>query len=78
VAALTVDITLSSQNGSFASGDPNSWVLTVLHELGHAIYDLYGPVMGIGQIGSNYAIKPDYGNSYISDRNDAAIRKNCL
>ncbi len=41
--ASSVLIKINDPKGDFVTGDTGSESDTVLHELGHAIYDLYGP-----------------------------------
>ena len=37
-----VKITINNVAGSFATGGPNDWAATILHELGHAYWYLFG------------------------------------
>ena len=69
----SVQITVNNSAGSFFSGNVNDWAVTILHELGHAYWDLYGP--------STSAIQPD-GPSIpdgvqISENNTKLIKKDC-
>jgi hypothetical protein len=38
----SVQITVNNVGGSFVSQGPSAWAVTILHELGHAYWDLYG------------------------------------
>ena len=74
-----ITITINSQWGSFASGTINDQTTTLLHELGHAIYDELGPG-GSSQLQSpkQYAIQPDATSRGISKQNDANVFEDCI
>ncbi len=74
--AQTVSITLNSLPGGFLSESLYAQGVTLLHELGHTIYDLFGP-SGTGQLGSSYPIQPDFNNTKASMANTNAIQKHC-
>ncbi|MGO4880477.1 MAG: RHS repeat-associated core domain-containing protein [Bryobacteraceae bacterium] len=65
----SVQITVNNTNGDFVTGGPNAWAATILHELGHAYWDLYG-------IGTSKII-PDGTNPARSQKNQALIEKDC-
>jgi hypothetical protein len=66
----TVQITINDIYGYFATGDVTNSAITLLHELGHAYYDL--PALG----GS--PILPDNGNLKQSRANQQTIAKDCF
>ena len=74
--AQTVSITLNTLSGGFLSESLYQQGVTLLHEIGHAIYDLFGP-SGTGQLGSSYPIQPDANNTTASMNNTNAIQKHC-
>ena len=74
--AQTVSITLNTLSGGFLSETLYDQAITLLHELGHTIYDLFGP-MGTGQLGSSYPIQPDLNNTKASMANTNAIQNHC-
>jgi hypothetical protein len=68
-ASVTITLNNTSPGASFVSGTLNDWTATILHELGHAIYDLYGT--------PSDQIKPDQGNTAKSEANTALIKQKC-
>ena len=64
-----VQITVNNIAGSFVTGNPSNWTVTVLHELGHAYWDLYGP--------GTSAIQPDANSVSVSQANTALVQKTC-
>jgi hypothetical protein len=74
--ASLVEIQINDLAGSFVNGSLRDQELTILHELGHAIYDLYGP-LGTGVLGANYAIQPDARNSTLSQANTNKVKEAC-
>jgi hypothetical protein len=67
----SVSIVLNNQTSgaSFVSGTPYEQAITVLHELGHAYWDLYG--------GGTSLIMPDSGNTAASMMNTNLLQKDC-
>ena len=74
--AQTVNITLNTLAGNFVSGSLYDEGVTLLHEIGHTIYDLFGP-LGTRQLGSQYPIQPDAHNVKASEANTNAVEKHC-
>ncbi len=72
----SVSITLNDVQGSFVDGGTNSQATTLLHELGHAIFDLYGP-QGSNILPPGYGIQPDGSNVPLSENNAKAIQEHC-
>jgi hypothetical protein len=68
---VSVQIILNNSSGgsAFVSGNVNDWAITLLHELGHVYWDLYGP--------GTSSILPDHGNPAQSLANTALIGKDC-
>jgi hypothetical protein len=64
-----VQITVNNIAGSFVTGNPNDWAVTVLHELGHAYWDLYGS--------GTSKIQPDSASVSVSQANTALVQKKC-
>ena len=64
-----VDIVLNDTAGSFVTGTANDQVVTILHELGHAYWDLFGQ--------GTSAILPDGTSTTQSEANTAKIKKDC-
>jgi hypothetical protein len=50
-------------------GNVDDWAATILHELGHAFYDLYGSAAS--------QITPDGDNTAQSEANTKLIRQKC-
>jgi hypothetical protein len=67
--SVTIKVNNTTAGASFVSGSLNDWTATVLHELGHAMYDLYGT--------PSDQIKPDEGNTAQSEANTALIKRKC-
>jgi len=67
--SVTIVVNNTTQGASFVSGSLNDWTTTILHELGHAIYDLYGTPAD--------QIVPDSGNTAQSEANTALIKQKC-
>lgn len=69
--SASVTITLNDTTGgtAFVSGNQNDWAITLLHELGHVYWDLYG----IGTSG----IVPDGDSGQQSIDNTKLIEKDC-
>ena len=74
--ATAVDVTINELAGSFVSGGGDSQKMTILHEMGHAIYDLYGP-SGSGLLSTDYAIQPDKKDLKKSEANTKKINEVC-
>jgi hypothetical protein len=74
-ATMTVNagviITLNNTTGgtAFVSGNQNDWAITLLHELGHVYWDLYGP--------NTSGIVPDGDSGQQSIDNTKLIQKDC-
>jgi hypothetical protein len=67
--SVTITVNNTSPGATFVSGNLNDWTATILHELGHAIYDLYGTPAD--------QIKSDTGNTAQSEANTALIKQKC-
>jgi hypothetical protein len=80
--AATVLIRINALAGNFANGSLADQRTTILHELGHAIYHLYGP-LGSQALGASYSIQPDVINgdpnktAELSQANQARIMEAC-
>ena len=72
----SVLVTINSLAGSFTGRSASDQRTTVLHELGHAIYDLYGPG-GKNILSADYAIKPDARDVKMSETNTNKIKEVC-
>ena len=72
-----VEIEINDLQGSFVNGSAADQEVTIVHELGHAIYDLYGP-LGTNVLGNSYGIQPDGGNVSQSEANTDGVKKACL
>jgi hypothetical protein len=68
--ATSVIITINDLAGNFVGSDATAQAATIIHELGHAFYDL--PALG----GSS--ILPDAGNVSKSEANQALVMKKCF
>jgi RHS repeat-associated protein len=68
-SSVEIKLNNTSMGASFVDGNLNDWTTTVLHELGHAAYDLYGPQAS--------KITPDTGNTALSEANTRLIRERC-
>lgn len=64
------EIVLNDVEGTFVTGTTSDQVLTILHELGHAMDFIFGA-------GTNLFINNDGGNPTLSKMNDDFIRKFC-
>jgi hypothetical protein len=64
------EIVLNDVTGSFVNGTTGDQVLTILHELGHAMDDIFGA-------GTNLFLNNDAGNTKLSKMNDDFIKKFC-
>lgn len=71
-----VTIVLNDAAGSFVTSNQSTQAVTLLHELSHAIYDLYGP-LGKNTLPSEFGITPDNRDPKLSMANTAAIDKHC-
>jgi RHS repeat-associated protein len=69
-------ITINDLQGTFSGGSAYDQQTTLLHELGHAIYDLFGPG-GAGLLSGSYGIQPDGSNTALSEANTAKIEAVC-
>ncbi len=67
--SFTILLNNPSPGVSFVSGNVNDWATTILHELGHAVYDLYG----------SYASKitPDGNDTALSEANTRLVKEKC-
>jgi hypothetical protein len=67
--SVTIMLNNTSPGASFVSGNVDDWAVTILHELGHAVYDLYG----------SYASKitPDGNDTKLSEANTNLIKEKC-
>jgi hypothetical protein len=70
-ASANVSIVLNniSNNASFVMGNTYDEAVTILHELGHAYWDLFGP--------GTSAIVPDHSSTPTSQTNTNLVTKNC-
>jgi len=64
-----VQIQVNDVAGSFVTGGVNDYASTILHELGHAYWDLYGA--------GTSAIKPDANSTPTSMANTALVKSKC-
>lgn len=64
-------IVLNDTQGTFVTGNLQSQIVTLLHELGHAMNDIFGA-------GTNKFNQNDYGNTALSGQNDQKIIDNCI
>ena len=72
-----VQITVNNLAGAFVSQGPIAWAVVILHELGHAYWDLYGS--------GTSAITPDGANAppgvngvKASEANTSTVQENCF
>jgi RHS repeat-associated protein len=65
-----VVITINDLAGTFITGNTQSQAVTLLHELGHAYDDMYGPTSTL--------IESDAGSTAQSMANTALVQKNCF
>jgi RHS repeat-associated protein len=78
----SVLIRVNDLAGDFVNGSLSDQSTTILHELGHAIYYLYGPD-GIGLLSSSYGIQPDLNpksqseTAKRSQANQDEVKKHC-
>jgi hypothetical protein len=72
-ASVVIRINNTTQGASFLSDNVNDWAATILHELGHAYWDLYGP--------GTSKIIPDgpsvTNGSALSEQNNNLIKTTC-
>jgi len=68
-----VQITINNVAGSFVNQSADAWAVTILHELGHAYWDLYG--QGTSSIVPDDSSVPN--NVKVSGDNSALIEKKC-
>ena len=68
-ASVLITLNNTTNGASFVSGSANDWAATILHELGHAYWDLFGQ--------GTSKILPDGTNSQQSLKNQALIKKDC-
>ncbi len=71
VVSNFAEIILNDTQGTFVTGNLQSQIVTLLHELGHAMNDIFGP-------GTNSFNQNDYANVKASGGNDQMIIDNCL
>jgi hypothetical protein len=62
--------TVNDLAGTFVTGSTQSQAVTLLHELGHAYDDMYGPASTL--------IVSDAGSTAQSMANTALVQKNCF
>lgn len=67
--SVTINLNNTSAGASFVSGNVNDWAITILHELGHAFYDLYGSAAS--------KITPDGDSTAKSEANTALVKEKC-
>jgi hypothetical protein len=65
-----VQITINDLAGTFVSGSPEDQAVTLLHELGHAFADLYGP--------GSTSIQDDATSLATSIANSNLVRTTCF
>jgi hypothetical protein len=80
--AATVAIRINGSAGNFVNGTLSERRTTILHELAHAIWDLYGPTTGNGMLSADYGIQPDFDSNESvaaakSEANHDAIKEHC-
>jgi RHS repeat-associated protein len=68
-SSVEIKLNNTTAGASFVDGNLSDWTVTILHELGHAAYDLYGPQAS--------KITPDTGNTALSEANTRLIREKC-
>ncbi|PWU04125.1 MAG: hypothetical protein C5B51_17450 [Terriglobia bacterium] len=68
-SSVVIRVNNTSQGASFVSGTAYDWAVTILHELGHAYWDLYGE--GASKI------TPDGKDAAVSQTNSDLIRSKC-
>jgi RHS repeat-associated protein len=68
-AGVVITVNNTTPSASFVSGNVNDWAATILHELGHAYWDLYGPGTSL--------IVPDSSSTATSMANSALVRQRC-
>jgi hypothetical protein len=69
LVSQSVLITVNNVVGSFVMQGSSAWAVTILHELGHAYWDLYGP--GTSQI------TPDGTSVQASEANTKLVQSKC-
>ncbi len=67
--SVVIRVNNTSQSAAFVSGNVNDWATTILHELGHAHWDLYGQ--------GTSKIAPDGGDTAASMTNTDLVKVNC-
>jgi RHS repeat-associated protein len=67
--SVSIVLNNTSQGAAFVSGNVNDWAATILHELGHAYWALYGD--------GTSAITPDGKDADLSTANQNKIRTAC-
>jgi RHS repeat-associated protein len=74
--AVTITVNNTTPGAAFVSGNMQSWAGVILHELGHAYWDLYGPgTSAIAPDGSN--APPGVNGDQASINNQTLINKTC-
>jgi hypothetical protein len=68
------EITINDIAGSFVTGSLQDWAVTILHELGHAMNDIFGP--NTSQIQDDGTNVPNH--VQISMGNTAKIEQDCF
>jgi RHS repeat-associated protein len=71
-----VQILINDIAGSFVTGSPADQAVTVLHELGHAYWDMYGPGTTLIQPDGRSA-PPGVNGVKASEANTALVKKDC-
>ena len=74
--SVTITLNNTTSGASFVNGYVYDWAVTILHELGHAYWDLYGP--GTSLIGpDNVPTNTNAQNLQLSEANTALVEQNC-
>jgi hypothetical protein len=68
-AGVVIRVNNTSPGSSFVSGNVNDWATTILHELGHAYWDLCGA--------GTSKITPDGTDTKASEANTGLIKSKC-
>jgi hypothetical protein len=75
--SVTIKLNNTTNGASFVT--PNNvynWAITILHELGHAYWDLYGPGTSLIQ-SDNVATNTNAQNLQLSQANTALVQQDC-
>ena len=75
-ASVTITVNNITPGAAFVSGSANDWATLIMHELGHAYWDLYGP--GTSKITPDGPNAPPGVNGVeASEANTALVKDKC-